>query len=128
MDENPRVEEGPVKDVSRRACGSATDPIGKATAGLMVIWLGIALLSRDRLDPWWAYMMSGFGVILILESFFRMARPEFRAPVGGKFVGGAVLVILGSLFISGFANWWAMILVVVGAVFLVQGIRGAMRR
>jgi hypothetical protein len=128
MDESSKTGQGPVEGGCHGESSGSHDPIGKVSTGLMVIWLGITLMSRGRLDPWWAYMLSGFGVILLLEAFFRMARPAYRAPVGGKFVGGLVLIILGSLFISGFADWWAMLFVIIGLVFLGQGIRGALRR
>jgi hypothetical protein len=103
------------------------DAVGKVTVGLMVIWLGCTLLFHDSLDPWWGYLLSGFGVIFILESLVRMSRPQFRAPVGGKLVGGIILIILGGLFISGVSRWWPLILIAIGAVFVIQGIRGARR-
>jgi hypothetical protein len=128
MNEDVKTGPEPGQGGSHHYGHRGSDPIGKVTTGLMVIWLGITLMSRGRMHPWWAYMLSGFGVILLVEALFRMARPEHRAPVGGKFIGGLVMIVLGSLFISGFADWWAVVLVVVGAVFLLQGIRGAMRR
>jgi len=89
----------------------------------MVIWVGITLMLRGWLHPWWAYMLCGFGVALLIESLIRMTRPLNRTPVGGKVVGGIVLIIVGSFFIHGIANWWAAALIILGIVFLIRGIR-----
>jgi len=101
----------------------ASEGIGRLTAGLMVVWLGVVLVLRGTLDPWWGYMLSGFGVILLVEAMLRMSRPDPRRPAGSRIVGGIVLLLVGSVFISGIADWWALALVVVGLVFVVQGVR-----
>lgn len=93
------------------------------TLGLMVIWLGAVLMLRGWLSPWWAYMLSGFGVVFLIEALLRMSRPELGGGAAGRAVAGIILILIGSVFISGFADWWALALVVLGLIFFVQGVR-----
>lgn len=80
-------------------------------------------------DIWWAYFLSGVGVILILQGIavYSMGRMGL-----GPVVGGSVLVLIGlsSIAASQFnlaARLWPLLLVVLGVFVLIAGVASRRR-
>lgn len=100
--------------------GKGGDLAGALTGGLILIFLGVLLYfaavgtTSINYGNFWQYFIIGVGVILIVQGIVRYG--EKGIPYLGSFVGGAVMIIIGLAFISSAnANFWPLILVVLGA-------------
>ena len=97
---------------------------------LILIWLGVTMFLANlptagvEWSNQWAWFLLGLGAILILEAIVRLAVPEYRRPVGGKIIGGVVLLIIGASgsFLSlDLAKWWPLIPIGIGVAILLGG-------
>ncbi len=105
------------------------DRSGAVVGGSILVWLGISLyLSQVNTIPgadWWAYFLSGLGVILILQGIVRRTRSGH--PLTGSILGGAILLVIGLTSILGVRGFWPLILVVIGAAVILSGINARRR-
>jgi len=105
----------------------AGDFSGILTGGLILIWLGVTFYYAQTgaigWDVWWAYFILGLGVVLVVQGLVRYA--QGRHAYWGPVIGGAILAMIGYAFVVGTsANFWPLILVVIGALVIVAGIGG----
>jgi hypothetical protein len=102
------------------------DPVSGITGGLIIILLGVVFLltTLDYISwgEWWAYFLLGLGLILIVDGLVRVSSRPYHRHVTGKFIGGAVLIIIGASHIFGMASWWPLVLIVVGVVIVVSSL------
>jgi hypothetical protein len=102
------------------------DPVSGITGGLIIILLGVVFLltTLDYISwgEWWAYFLFGLGLILIVDGLVRVSSRAYLRHATGKFIGGAVLVIIGASHIFGMASWWPLVLIVVGVVIVVSSL------
>ena len=77
------------------------DPLNAAVWALIIIWLGVVLLASSlNLLGWvpffetWSLVFLGAGVLLLLEAGIRLIMPEYRQPVWGNLILGAVFVAI----------------------------------
>jgi hypothetical protein len=108
--------------------GGAGGILGPLIGGLVIIWLGTTFYLEQNgylaSDIWWAYFISGVGVILILEGVLIYARGHVGI---GPIIGGAVLAFIGvsSIATSNFrfqAQVWPLFLIGIGVLVLIGGI------
>jgi hypothetical protein len=108
--------------------GGGGGMLGPVVGGLVIIWLGTTFYLEQNgylaSDIWWAYFLSGIGVILILEGVVIYSRGHIGL---GPVVGGAVLLFAGvsSIATSNFrfqTQLWPLFLVGIGVLVLVGGI------
>jgi hypothetical protein len=117
------------------------DPLSAVIWALILIWAGLVFLMDNLgildniqtsggmipgvdimvdLGPW-AIILTGAGVIVLLEALIRVLVPAYRRPVGGTIVFGFVLIGigLGNLF-----NWslvFPLILIGLGLSIILRG-------
>src|SRR3989304_2051698 len=105
------------------------DRSGAVVGGSILVWLGISLyLSQINMIPgadWWAYFLSGLGVLLILQGIIRRTRSG--RPLTGSILGGAILLVIGLTSILGVRDFWPFILVIIGAAVIFSGISARRR-
>ena len=103
------------------------DPISGITGGLIIILLGVVFLltTLDYISwgDWWAYFIMGLGLILIADGLIRVSSRAYQQYSTGKFIGGAVLVIIGAAHIFGMVSWWPLILIGVGVIIVISSLR-----
>jgi hypothetical protein len=93
---------------------------------VILIWAGIVFLAEslellkglELLTPW-GLVFIGAGVIVFIEVLVRLLIPQYRRPVVGTVIFGAILIAvgLGNLVSSGLI--WAIALIVGGAAILI---------
>lgn len=108
------------------------DPLSAAIWALILIWAGMVLLA-DNLElfatvDWfsaWGLILTGAGLIVLLEIAARLAIPAYRRPVGGSLIWAAVLLGLGLGNLVGASIAWPLILIAVGVGMLIRGLLGS---
>ncbi|MBI2937000.1 MAG: zinc ribbon domain-containing protein [Thaumarchaeota archaeon] len=128
--EKGEKEEEKGEKAEKRSSGDRT---GAVTGGLILIWLGISFyLAQTNVIPWanwWAYFLTGLGVIIIVNGLIRYS--EYRYNPTGAFIGGAVLVVIGLTFLMGvrdfWRDFWPVILIIIGAVVIISGLTARSR-
>ncbi len=108
------------------------DPLSAAMWALILIWAGMVLLA-DNLDlfatvEWfsvWGLILTGAGLIVLLEIAVRLIVPAHRRPVGGSLIWAAVLLGLGLGNLVGASIAWPLILIAVGVGLLIRGLLGS---
>jgi hypothetical protein len=90
--------------------------------GLTLVLLGVIfLLSQTGVlsgETWWQWMLIGFGGISIIDGIARYFSNGYRWGIFGKIVGGIVLILIGTFFLVGISEWWPIILIVAGVLFI----------
>ena len=110
--------------------GGRGNIIGPIIGGSILVWLGITFYLQQigtfPSSDWWAYFIVGIGVIIIIQGIILYA--QHRRPFIGPLIGGAVLLFVGLSFIyNAWANFWPLILVVIG-IAIVGSALAAQRR
>lgn len=131
--DSTKHEEKSVEEKWRR------DPLSAITWAVILIWMGLVLLANnfgmlDNLYLWkllpkdkeimstgvWPLVLSGAGIILIIEVLVRLLFPIYRRPIGGN-------VFLAILFLgwglSYFLSWslvGAIVLIGLGLLILLR--------
>ena len=102
--------------------------LGPIVGGLILIWLGTAFFLEQNgnlpSDIWWAYFISGVGIILIVEGAYIYSRGHVGI---GPLIGGAFLTFAGLSAISTHnytipSQLGALAIVVMGVLVLVVGL------
>ena len=107
------------------------DPLSAAVWAVLLIWAGLVLLADNLalFAGWeqfsaWGLILTGAGVIVLLEAAVRLLVPAYRRPVGGTLIWGAILLGLGLGNLVGASIAWPLILIALGIGLLVRGLIG----
>ncbi len=101
--------------------------LGAIVAGLILIWLGTTFFLEQNgylaSDIWWAYFISGVGIILALEGVLIYTRGHIGL---GPLIGGAVLLFGGVSSIATHnytyeSQLWPLGIVAIGVLVIVVG-------
>jgi len=104
------------------------DPLNAAAWAGILIWAGVVLLAKNMglLAAFgdtnaWPLILTGAGLIFILEAGVRLLVPSYRRAVTGTLILGLVLLGSGAsgLWKPGVA--WAAVLIAIGLVMLIRG-------
>lgn len=121
-------EEREEKEEEEKTEKWARDPIGAIFWGLVLIVAGVFLFAATQgwilWENVWAWFLLGLGVVLILEGLVRWAMPAYRRPLGGRLVGGAILIAIGLGGVLGVKEWWPLILIAIGLTILIRAFIG----
>ena len=102
------------------------DPFSAIFVGLIIVWAGALWFLRAQeiivSGAWWQWFLIGLGGIFILDRLIRYASPVHRRPMLGRIFVGLILICIGVSLIYGVETWWPLIVVIVGATFIVYGI------
>lgn len=105
------------------------DPLNAAVWALILIWAGVVLLAENLgiFAPWewvqaWGLILTGAGLIVLLEAALRLIVPAYRRPVGGTLIWGAILIGLGLGNLIGGSFTWPLILIAIGVGLLLRGL------
>lgn len=102
------------------------DRWGAIIGGLILLLIGVSLYLAQTgvigLERWWAYVLTGIGVILIAQALIRYSTATYKGSVWAPLFGGAVLVIIGLTAIARIRDWWPIALIVAGAFVIVYGL------
>jgi hypothetical protein len=90
--------------------------------GLTLVLFGVLFLLNQTGavvgDAWWQWLLIGLGSISIIDGLARWFSPGHRWGIFGKFLGGVVMILVGSLFMAGFGQWWPVIIIVAGVAVM----------
>ncbi len=107
-----------------------SDLEGPLVAGAVLIWLGISFYLMNTLGAiprpnWWAYFLSGLGVILIVQGVGRSV--ILNRSGTGRIIGGVVVLGIGLASIVGSMSAWPIFLIAIGIVVIAGGVLGRRR-
>jgi hypothetical protein len=114
-----RYERGRIRDSVRG------NPLRGFFAGLVLLLAGVYGLltfNGDLSDTaTQVYWLVGMGTVFLVDEFARYLR--MRAPVGSsRLFIGAGLIAIGTLIAYGVDEWWPMIVIGMGVVFIVRSL------
>jgi hypothetical protein len=108
------------------------DPVGPISWASAFIWAGLCMLADttswgpNTFSWWdtWAVILAGVGAIFIFFGLVRLAMPEYRRPVAGNLIFGAILLAVG---LQGLTTWsWgvlaAILLIFIGLIIVFGGV------
>lgn len=101
------------------------DPLSGIFIGMILILLGAVYLGRAYMpdpDLWGAWLVAGFGMVLIIDAILHSLRPEWKRPVSGKVIAGIIFIALGIAFASGIEESWTSLLIAVGLIFILYSV------
>ncbi len=102
--------------------------LSAVVAGLILIWLGTTFFLEQNgylaSAIWWAYFISGVGIVLVLEGVVIYTRGHIGL---GPLIGGALLLFggLSAITTNNYryeSQLWPLVIVVIGAIVLITGI------
>ncbi len=102
--------------------------LGAIVAGLILIWLGTTFYLEQNgylaSDIWWAYFISGVGIVLVLDGVVIYTRGHVGL---GPLIGGAILLFggLSSITTNNYryeSQLWPLAIIVIGAIVLITGV------
>jgi hypothetical protein len=110
----------------RRLAKSTSDRFAGVLFGLVLIVGGFLIFADNRgwLEAswfWWFLMIA--GIVLLLESLIRSFTNQSQPYSRSRMIWGAVLFGLGAAHIIRLANWWPLILVIVGLALVFSSLR-----
>ncbi len=118
------------------------DQLNAASWGLIIVWAGLVFLADNlglltnlrggapggvafRFEAW-SLIFLGAGIILLLEAVIRLLVPTYRRAVTGTVILGIVFISIG---LGNLISWnivAPLILIGIGVVVLLRGLRGWM--
>ncbi len=97
---------------------------GAVMGGLIVLWLGITFLLRQNYptldNHWWNLFLAGLGVIVILRGLMLYVQTSNWRASSGLIIGGAIVALIGVGSYLGLADWWAFLIILVGAWIVIN--------
>jgi hypothetical protein len=103
------------------------DPISAIFIGFVVIAVGIVLyFANEELygvswENAWNYVLMGVGCAFLLSALLHTVIPQYRKPIMGEVVFGAILLVVGGA--SQYEpSWWPLILIAGGVLAILYGI------
>lgn len=104
--------------------------MGPIIGGLILIWLGVTFFLQQSnyipSDSWWAYFITGIGVILVAQGVvgYAMNRRAYIGPI----IGGAVLILIGLGSVTSWnLSFWPLIFVVLGLLIMLSAVTARRR-
>lgn len=104
------------------------DPLGTTLWALFIIWIGVILLLANLGEEgktflgldwgnFWAWALTGAGVLTWLDILLRLMMPAYRRPLGGRIVWGTILLVFG---VGGLieVELWPLIIIAIGVSML----------
>ncbi len=95
--------------------------------GILFILIGSLIFAGNR--GWlsggegWLYFIIGLGGIFIIGFLARfLANHSNRWSAFGGLVVGVCLVYIGAAFLYGFGDWWPLVFIPVGIVYVIKSI------
>jgi hypothetical protein len=95
--------------------------------GMIFILAGAFILADNMgyLDGgWFWWLVFSVGVLLMLEAAIRMQTNDLPKPCLTNLIWGAILVGIGANQIYGLDQWWPLILIGTGLIFILNALRG----
>ncbi len=88
--------------------------------GALLFIASSGMSSSITLSNYFAYFLSGIGIILVVNFLIHLLLPNCRLYQHGDFIGGIILFAIGALCIYGFDRYfWPMAIVSVG-IFVIS--------
>ncbi len=107
------------------------DPFFAFFFGFAVILVGVFLFIAARGIIEWedlgSYFLLGIGCILIIDALARYASPAHRRPIFGKVFFGLILMCIGGSNIYGLEEWWPLLVILIGILIIVHGVKRTKR-
>jgi len=130
MSEAGRIRSGVSRNARERYRSSKHELLESIRGGFIVLMLGTLLFiagcgmsSSITLSNFFAYFLSGLGVILVANFITHLLLPNCKFYLYGDFIGGIILFAIGALCIYGFDRYfWPMVIVSVGIFAISMGI------
>jgi hypothetical protein len=117
------------------------DPLSAIVWALILIWAGLVFLADNLgvLDSIqtsggiipgvdievdlgaWAIVLTGAGVIVLLEALVRLLVPAYRRPVGGTIIFGFILIGIGLGNLFDWSLIFPLILIGLGISIILRG-------
>jgi uncharacterized membrane protein len=94
--------------------------------GAVLIILGVVFLLQNlgiQWVNWWALFLIGFGIYELVRAWsFQKATGSWGGRAFGALLSGVVWLVLGLIFIFNLSlgKWWPLLLIVMGAVYLLR--------
>jgi hypothetical protein len=108
------------------------DPLSAVVWACILIWAGLVLLAgnlglltRFQVEAW-PLILSGAGLIMLLEAFARLLVPAYRRAVTGTIIFGLILLGIGLGQITGLEITWPLVLIGIGLGLLLRGVIGGL--
>jgi hypothetical protein len=112
------------------------DPLSAVVWAIILIWVGIVLLgenlgllrgfrlgARGAVIGTWDLIFIGAGLLIIIEAVIRLLVPEYRRPIVGTIIFGAIVLSIGLGNVISWGAVWAVVLIVLGGGMLLRGLR-----
>lgn len=106
------------------------DSISHLLTGMIFILAGAFIFADNMgyLDGgWFWWLVFSVGVLLMLEAVVRTISNGSAKPSLTNLVWGVILVGIGANQIYGLDQWWPMILIGIGLIFILNGLRETRR-
>jgi len=99
---------------------------GAVMGGLIVLWLGVTFLLHQyeyfSANQWWSIFLIGLGIIIILRGLIMYGQIKNWRASSGLMIGGAVVALIGFSSYIGWAEWWPMIIILIGAWVILSAV------
>lgn len=128
--ETGRMRHGVSRNAPECYRSSKHELLESTRGGFIVLMLGTLLFiaasgmsSSITLSNFFAYFLSGLGVILIANFFVHQLLPNCKFYRYGDLIGGIILFAIGALCTYGFDRYfWPMVIISVGVFAISMGI------
>lgn len=93
--------------------------------GLLFIIAGVLIYASNEgwLFDWFWWFLGAWGTVLILEGMYRQVQKREPDKSWGLFVWGLILAGFALYQIYNLVDWWPLILISVGLIFILIGLR-----
>jgi hypothetical protein len=97
-------------------------PLHGLFGGLLLVLLGVLFWFHQAGwltgEHWVGYLLVGIGGIAVISGIAHLWFPDYGYRVFSRFVWGGFLILAGALVITGFSQWWPLLLVAAGVCLL----------
>jgi hypothetical protein len=125
--EGPKADPGDWREMRRewrcqRREARYRHPLHGLFAGLLLVLLGVLFWFHQAGwltgDNWGGYLLMGIGGIAVISGIAHLWYPDHNYRIFSRFIWGAFLILAGVLVITGFSQWWPLLLVAAGVCLL----------
>jgi hypothetical protein len=96
--------------------------IGSLMGGFILLWLGVTFLLMEYgylIGGWWGWFLLGIGIIFFGRGIYSLSR-NHQGRGRGFVYTGVIIGVMGTANLLGFANWWAILLVMLGLIIIIS--------